>query len=176
MIIRDAIEQDIAACLALDASYETERVWQMTFQPSTGDQAINFRVERLPRQMPVDYVTDENRLKRALAPAHCFLVVEEAEQVIGYLTMRFDPIHEIGMIQDVVVTRPYRRHKVGGRLLKVARRWATESQLAVMMAETQTKNYPAIQFLQSNGFVFCGFNDHYFRNGDIAVFFSAPLR
>lgn len=176
MIIRDAIEQDIPACLGLDANYETERVWQTTFQPSTGDQSITFRVERLPRQMRVDYEADEARLKRALSKAHCFLVAEEADEIIGYLTMRYDPTHSIGMVQDVVVTRPYRRHRIGARLLKVARRWATENQLTEMMAETQTKNYPAIQFLQTNGFVFCGFNDHYFRNGDIAVFFCASLR
>ncbi|PJF22442.1 MAG: hypothetical protein CUN56_05955, partial [Phototrophicales bacterium] len=112
----------------------------------------------------------------ALASQHCFLVMEEAEQIIAYLTMRSDPIQQIGMIQDVVVARPLRRHKIGSRLLKVARRWATEHQLSVVMAETQTKNYPAIQFIQANGFVFCGFNDHYFRNGDIAVFFCASLR
>jgi hypothetical protein len=42
--------------------------------------------------------------------------------------------------------------------------------------ETQTKNYPGILFSQANGMVFCGFNDRYFSNGDIAVFFSQTLR
>jgi hypothetical protein len=36
----------------------------------------------------------------------------------------------------------------------------------------QTKNYPAIQFARAQGFVFCGFNDHYYMNQDIALFFG----
>jgi RimJ/RimL family protein N-acetyltransferase len=40
----------------------------------------------------------------------------------------------------------------------------------------QSKNHPAIQLAHKLGFEFCGYNDHYFSNQDIALFFSRPLR
>lgn len=178
IIIRDALPSDIPACLALELSYETERVWQMTFQPETGNRGILFRTERLPRPMTVPYPADERRLRLCLSKKHCFLVAltKADERLIGFLTMRAMPTHRIALIQDIAVTDVYRRQKVGLRLLNVARRWAIEHELTQLQVETQTKNYPAIQFLQNNGLSFCGFNDQYFLNGDIAVFFGQSLK
>jgi ribosomal protein S18 acetylase RimI-like enzyme len=126
--------------------------------------------ENVPAE-PVEYTGDDN-----VAGHEDSVDTSEDQQVLGYLTMRHDPVHRIALIQDIVVSRPYRRAKIGSRLLKNARQWAREHQLAQLMVETQTKNYPAISFCQQAGFTFCGFNDHYFRNQDIAVFFSQSLR
>jgi ribosomal protein S18 acetylase RimI-like enzyme len=41
-----------------------------------------------------------------------------------------------------------------------------------MTLEIQTKNHPAISFAQKHGFQFCGYNERYYPNGDIALFFS----
>lgn len=80
------------------------------------------------------------------------------------------------MIHQIVVSSAYRRRGIASRLVNVARQWAKEHQLNRLMIETQTKNFPLINFCQNNGFAFCGFNDRYFPNQDIAVFFSTSLR
>jgi GNAT superfamily N-acetyltransferase len=79
-------------------------------------------------------------------------------------------------LQDLLVSQAYRRRKIGSRLLNVARNWARQHQLIRLTAELQTMNYPGILFCQRAGLSFCGFNDHYFPNQDIAVFFSESLR
>ncbi|MFW5749078.1 MAG: GNAT family N-acetyltransferase [Chloroflexota bacterium] len=178
LIIRDGLETDIESCLALDADYETTQVWQMTFQPETSGRGVVFRTERLPREMPVVYPLSEYRLRLALAHGLCFLVAETRDEpeMLGYLLMQADPIQRSAVIQDIVVSRPLRRHGIGTRLYNVARRWALERDLVQLMGVTQTKNYPAIAFFQKQGMGFCGYNDQYFRSGDIAVFFGQPLR
>ena len=60
-------------------------------------------------------------------------------------------------------------------LLKAAHRWAMEHNLKQLMLETQTKNYPAISLAQKQGFHFCGYNERYYPNGDIALFFSRSI-
>jgi ribosomal protein S18 acetylase RimI-like enzyme len=45
-----------------------------------------------------------------------------------------------------------------------------------MVLEMQPKNYPAIQLAQKLGFDFCGYNDRYYANRDIALFFAKGLR
>jgi GNAT superfamily N-acetyltransferase len=176
-LIRDGLASDIPACLALDSSYETEYVWQMSIQQEGPERQVMFKLERLPREMEVTYPTSPHRLRLALPREQCFLVAvgRDEPETLGYLTMRQDPAHAIAWVQDLVVARSFRRRRIGLRLLKVARQWAAEHRLARLMIETQTKNYPGITFCQKAGFTFCGFNDQYFQNQDIAVFFGQSL-
>ena len=178
LLIRDGVNRDIPECLALDHTYETEYVWQMRLQEDTDQRHIVFQTERLPRLLETTWPADDHRLTLALPTEHCFLVAEsrEHQEILGYLTMRQDPVFGVARLQDVVVSRPYRRRKIGQRLLNVARQWARQHQLVRLTGETQTHNYPAIMFCQASGLTFCGFNDHYFPNRDIAVFFTEALR
>ena len=81
----------------------------------------------------------------------------------------------MGWIRNLIVHRDYRRQGVASALLRAARHWALDNELSKLTLETQTKNYPAIRFAQKHRFTFCGYNDRYYSNGDIAVFFSLNL-
>lgn len=176
-LIRDGLETDLPGALALDHTYETDAVWQMSIRQDEG-WLISFRRERLPRLLEVTYDADEARLKSVLPGNQCFLVATRRDDstLLGYLTMRRDYLNQIGVITDVVVSRPFRRSGIGSRLVNVAGVWAKEHDLTRLILETQTKNYPAILFCQQIGFTFCGYNDQQFRNRDIAVYFSHSLR
>jgi len=177
-IIRDGLETDVESCLMLDSTYETDFVWQMHIQRSSDMQRAAFSTERLPRTMEAVHPVDERRLHFALAPQQCLLVAvgRTEPQALGFLTMTTIRTHGVGIIQDIVVDQPFRRRRIGLRLLNAARQWAAERGLESMMLETRTQNYPATQFCQSAGMTFCGFNDQYFPNRDIAVFFGQSLR
>ncbi len=177
-VIRDGLAGDISECLQLDHSYETGRVWQVQINHEEGWR-IDLKEERLPRELVTEYRASEERLRGALTPDQCFLVAttrDDNPEQIGYLVMRSNPQYRYGLVQDIIVSRPYRRHHIATRMLKIAAQWAKEHQLTSLMIETQTKNYPGICFCEASSFVFCGFNDHYFPNRDIAVFFSQPIR
>jgi len=177
-LIRDGLESDVEPCSKLDHLYETDYVWQMNIQQEVGSWQVTFKTERLPRTLEAKYPSDERRINLALPDNQCFLVAvsRDEPELLAYLTMRNDPVYHIALVQDLVVSRPYRRHGIGKRLLSVARTWAKEHQLTRLMVEIQTKNYPGINFCQSSGFAFCGFNDRYMPNQDIAVFFSQSIR
>jgi GNAT superfamily N-acetyltransferase len=179
-VIRDGVEDDFQACIQIDHSYETEYVWQvqMHHEDYRDEWNITLKVERLPRFIEIEYPADISRLRLTAPDNHCFLVAANREntQIFGYLAMIHDRAHHFGQILDVVVTRPYRRFQIGTRLLNVARRWAKERYLTRILIQTQTKNFPAINFCQQSGFSFCGFNDRYFPNQDIAIFFSQSMR
>lgn len=177
-VIRDGHPTDISSCLTLDRSYETEYVWQMVVQEGTGGVGITFRKERLPRRMEVEPPVSERRIKSVLAEKSCFIVatVKDEPETLGYLAMSADHVHRLALAYELVVSRPYRRKRVGTRLLNVARQWAEEHHLSQLLVETQTKNYPSIEFLQASGLSFCGYNDQYFPNQDIALFFGQALR
>ncbi len=177
-VIRDGLETDIPACLSLDHHYETEFVWQMNIEERAGHWSIAFNPQRLPRTLEALYEADEHRLRFALSHEQCFLVAvaKDSPEILGYMTMRNDPVYRTAWIQDVVVSSPYRRRRIGTRLVNIARQWAKEHDLSQLTIENNTQNYPGIAFCQQLGFKFCGFNDQYFPNQDIAIFFSQSLR
>lgn len=105
-----------------------------------------------------------------------FVVVEADGRICGYLNMREDRACGIGWVRQLVVDRSMRRKRLGSALLRAAQNWAKAIGLKRITIETQTKNHPAISFCQRHGFMLSGFNDHYYPNQDIAIFFSQNLR
>ncbi|MBC8098676.1 MAG: GNAT family N-acetyltransferase [Armatimonadetes bacterium] len=176
-IIRDGLASDLSACLALDHTYETDYVWQMSLTPEGGGWQVLFKKERLPRTLQTAYDASEHRLRATVPPDHCFLVAGERDSDVlyGYLSMRYEPSRRVGWIQDVMVDRAYRRAGVASRLMRVARTWAIERGITRLMVETQTRNVPSIGFCTALGFAFCGYNDRYLDQQDIAVFFGQSL-
>jgi GNAT superfamily N-acetyltransferase len=178
-ILRDGHEKDIAHSLALDHSYESDLVWQVQVERDEPNYySVTFRAERLPRTLQATYPQSETRLRIALQANHCYLVAAERESgdILGYLAMVSDPAHRIVTITDLLVDRTFRRKRIGGKLLNIARRWGREHQCEKLLIELQTRNYPGIAFCQASGMTFCGYNERYFDQQEIAVFFGQTLR
>ncbi len=177
LTFRDAVEDDLPRCLALDSSFQSDYVWQMTVNDGGGEIHVNCRRQRLPRQLVSQHPVDERKLLMALGMDSCFVVVEDSRngQIVGYVTMRLDSAGRVAYLQDLVVDLQHRRRSLGARLVHVARVWASEFRLHQIIFEIPTTNYPAIGFAQAQGFAFCGFNDHHFANREIALFFSLSI-
>jgi ribosomal protein S18 acetylase RimI-like enzyme len=183
MIVRPADLADLEACLRLDHSYLTAHVWQMDVHEAKTGVAVNFCTVRLPRPVQVRYPRDQEALRTAWHRSDCFLVASTgggaenvaAGPIIGYLTMDAYDWHRTGWVADLVVAPAHRRKAVATQLLRAGKEWAREAGLRRLTIETQTKNYPALCFLERQGFSFCGYNDRYYANEDIALFFSLDL-
>lgn len=164
---------DINTCCQMDLSYSTDYVWQMQAQQNGRAIDIRFDTVRLPRPMRVSYPRPLDELVEHWQQDMCFLVARTPnEEPAGFLDGRADPWQSLLWIANLGVAKNYRRQGYGTRLLQAAVRWAEEQNLRRLMLEIQTKNYPAISFAQKHGFQFCGYNERYFPNGDIALFFS----
>lgn len=177
IIIRDALMSDVSSCLHLDHSYETDYVWQVKLLNTGQQRTIDFREERLPRRMEVTYTPQQQLLTHALNPQHCFLVAADPDNnVLGYLVMLKDALTAIAQLKAIAIDKPHRERNIAQRLLAIAQQWAQQHHIRRILAETQTKNVPTITLYQQAGYTFCGFNDQYFTNRDIAVFFSLTIR
>jgi ribosomal protein S18 acetylase RimI-like enzyme len=184
MAIRPAELDDLKACLILDHSYFTEHVWQMEVQESEDGITVNFRSVRLPRPVRVGYPRDREALLASWHRRDCFLVAtaydgegeKKAGPIVGYLTMGAYDWHRTSWVTDLVVAPEHRRQGIATQLLQAGKEWAREAGLRRLIVETQTKNHPAMCFLERRGFSFCGYNDRYYANQDIALFFSLDLR
>src|SRR5512141_1992405 len=109
--------KDLSACLALDASYETDRVWQVTQQEDDGEVVTRFRTVTLPRVMRVPYPSWGEALLTHQERGDLILVAAEAFEVRGYVNQECQPDQDIAWIHHLVVAPQYRRQGFGTALL-----------------------------------------------------------
>ena len=83
---------------------------------------------------------------------------------------------DAAIITNFAVERSMRRRGIATAMLVTAREWASRAGLNRLIIVTQSRNYPAICFCRRNGYIYCGYNDSYYSNQDIALFFSMKLR
>jgi ribosomal protein S18 acetylase RimI-like enzyme len=76
----------------------------------------------------------------------------------------------------LVVIRRLRRQGIGSALILAAQEWGMQHDTRRLVLEMQPKNYPAIQMAHKLGFELCGYNDRYYANNDIALFFGKSIR
>ena len=193
MLLRAATLEDLEACIALDADSQTDHVWQMDERRENGGIAIRFQTVRLPRVMRVAYPRRRDDLVSCWENGSLVLVAsdnlagdeggelavnvqdDEPPRVYAYCQLDTSAWQKTGWISHLIVDRDQRRHGIGTAMLKASVLWGRKNRLQRLMIALQTKNYPGICFCEKHGFVFSGFNDHYFPNRDIALFFSLRI-
>lgn len=175
MQIRQAISSDISGLVELDHGYSTDHVWQMGYQDDGGRVTVQFQEVRLPRPMRVRYPRDPELLIDSWTEKAVVLVAERDDERFGYLTINNGMAPDSAWVTDLVVDLRDRRQGHGSSLIRAARTWASERGYASLYLEMQSKNYPAIRLARKHSFVFSGYSDRYFPEGDIALFFSLPL-
>lgn len=176
MIVRPATLADMNTCLTLDHSCITDHVWQMKLQETDMRVEATFDTVRLPRRMRTAYPRDLEELVEHWQRGEAFLVAEVDGEIRGYVDLILNTWQHTGQVFNLVVHREFRKRGIGSSLMRHASQWARKQGALTVLAEATTKNYPALCFYQKLGFQFCGFNDHYYANQDIALFFVLGLR
>ena len=95
---------------------------------------------------------------------------------VGYIQITENPSTSTAWVINMAVLEEIRHKGIGSALLYAAQSWAAKRNLRRMVLEMQSKNFPAIQLANKLGYEFSGYNDHYYENRDIALFFSIFLR
>ncbi|MCB0078210.1 MAG: GNAT family N-acetyltransferase [Anaerolineales bacterium] len=184
--IRPGQLADLDLCLTLDNSHRSEIVWQMFRTDNNLDGAeSSFSAVRLPRVAEGSYPREPSELLANLHQQDCFLVATmeptgdvpptAMESIVGFVGLHEQRWQRAGWLQNLVVDAAHRRQGVGTALFHAAAAWARSEGLQRLLLEAPTKNGAAIRFYQRLGASFCGYNDRYYTNGDIAVFFDYRL-
>jgi ribosomal protein S18 acetylase RimI-like enzyme len=170
--IRPALKADLLRIAGLDHSSSTDHVWQLELRRDARGPQISatFREVRLPRPVRLEYPNDSAALSEDWKRKAMLWVATIGTEPVGYLAVT-EPRAGTAWITDVVVAPIWRRKGVGSALLDQARQWAVERGTRMLFFEMQSKNYPAIMLAQNQGYEFCGYNDHYYSNQDIALIF-----
>ena len=173
--IRLAVATDLPRMMGMDHSVMSDYVWQLDLRRESGQVSATLREVRLPRPVTVAYPRDPFALADEWQYKGAALVAVDGG-VMGYVCVAEQSAATVAWTTDLVVASEKRRRGIGSLLLKSAQDWALERGSRMLIFETQAKNQPAIRMAQKAGLEFCGYNDHYYANQDVALFFGRALK
>lgn len=173
--IRPAVATDLPRMMGMDHSVISDYVWQLDLRRESGQVSASLREVRLPRPVTVAYPRNPFALADEWQYKDAALVAVDGG-VTGYVCVVEQSAATVAWITDLVVASEKRRHGIGSLLLKSAQDWALDRGSRMLIFETQAKNQPAIRMAQKAGLEFCGYNDHYYANQDVALFFGRALK
>ncbi|HEY5141215.1 MAG TPA: GNAT family N-acetyltransferase [Methylococcales bacterium] len=180
--IRPPTSAEIPKLVEMDHDFVSDYVWQMEVQHEIGQKPSDSRVEiifrqlKLPRSVHVAYPRSPKDLANDWKDRACLLVALLKGEAVGYISMMLSIAPHSSWMTDLVIQRKNRRQGIGSALVLAGQDWARQKRCLRMVMEMQPKNYPAICLAQKLGYDLCGYNDHYYPNQDIALFFSKGLR
>jgi ribosomal protein S18 acetylase RimI-like enzyme len=174
--IRPAISSDINSLIQFEHSVSTNTIWQMDRGLDEHQVNVSFRQTHLPRPIRLVYPRKPEKMKDDWQKKAVVFVALIDEEPVGYMNILLQPANPFAWVTDLVVDEPSRRKGIACELLLAGREWAGERTIRRMILEMHLKNHPASCLAQKMGFQFCGYNDHYYENQGIALFFGYSFR
>jgi ribosomal protein S18 acetylase RimI-like enzyme len=180
--VRAVQSADAPAIYELDYSFETDRIYTLHVQNSLA------QVERIVPQAEVSFafelvetLVDPPLYKDYRVTGHT-LAGEEAkvqqveggyvalanERIAGCVLLNVEEARSVVRIEELIIGHLYRRYGVGTLLLNCAADWARERDCWAITLETQSSNFPAIQFYLRNGFEIWSIQRHFYPPGALA--------
>lgn len=161
---------------AMDLSFESDYVWKTQMLEGLDSFESSFQRIRLPKTIRVSFQAYAPTALEMLIRQREVLSVRYEEKVIGYLRLEQDETVNRLILKTGGIMPEYRKKGIGAVLLNRVIEIASHNHLRSIVCMVQAKNDPAIRFLMSNGFVFSGYQEFFFRNMEIGLFFSKNVR
>jgi ribosomal protein S18 acetylase RimI-like enzyme len=162
--------------MGFDHTIMSDSVWQLEFRRDAGQVTTAFREVRLPRTIQVAYPHNQFSLADDWGRRSMMYTALIGGDPVGYIGLLEREISSTVWVTDLAIHPPYRRRGVGRGLLASGQAWAESRAHRRYIMEMPSKNLPAIRLAQKSGFEFCGYNDHYYLNKDVALFFAKILK
>jgi len=174
--IRPTVATDLTRLMGIDHSMTSDAVWQLEIRRNTGQVAATFREVRLPRSIQVPYPHNHFALADDWVSRSMMYTAIKNGDPIGYISLLERGTASTVWVLDLVIDMAHRRSGVAIALLASGQAWAESRAHRRLILEVQSKNVPAIRLAQKSGFEFCGYNDQYYLNKDVALFFAKILK
>ncbi len=174
--IRPVLAADLPHLMGFNHSTTSDAVWQLEVRRGDRQVAVTFREVRLPREIQVAYPHDPFALADDWKKRSMMYAVLNGQTPVGYIGMLERGSASSAWILDLAVEENYRRRGAASALLAAAQSWAEARSHRRLILEVQSKNIAAIRLAQKNGFEFCGYNDQYYLNKDVALYFTKALK
>lgn len=160
----------------IDLSFDSEYVWKTQMLEELDSFESSFQRIRLPKKIHVSFQAYNPATLESLIMQREILSVRYEDRVIGYLRLEQDETVNRLILKTGGIVPEYRGKGIGSVLLDRVAEIARHNNIRSLVCMVQAKNDPAVRFLMGRGFVFSGYQEFFFRNMEIGLFFSRNVR
>ena len=169
-----ALPRDRIGLLALDTSFVTDRIYAVQATATSFSLMEQVVSPPIRKTFPLDEELGDDRLWQQ------GFVAETGDALAGFVALRYEAWNRRAAIWHLYVAPAWRGRGIGAALLAAAEDFARTAGARMLWLETSNVNYPAIQFYQRMGFVWCGLDQSLYdpggdAAGETALYFSRPL-
>lgn len=171
---RIAAAEDTEAIKALDDSFTTDTVFQVTVTEE------GFALREIPVEPPLTKVFPEGEPDddEDDADSRAFVAHSAAGDLAGFVALSYSGWNRRLIIEDIAVAPQHRGRGVGRALMGLAKQSARERGAGHLWLEVTNINAPAIHAYRRMGFAFCGLDATLYDNtparGEQALYMSMP--
>ncbi|MFF5857412.1 GNAT family N-acetyltransferase [Streptomyces sp. NPDC012751] len=177
IVLRPARPGDAEAIAALDGSFTTDTVFEVTATDR------GFGLREVPVRPPLRKVfpdEDAGPGTDAGDPDRRTVVALDGDELCGFAAASFAPWNERVTVHDIEVAPARRGRGVGRALMGHVVAFARERGAAHVWLEVSNVNAPAIHAYRRMGFAFCGLDTSLYAAtgsaGEQALFMARPVR
>lgn len=164
MIIRQIHQKDYPAGKKVLYTYSTDRYYDVKVKKEASGWTMS--LTEAVREAPFEKHQKEEIFESYKEGSEVYVAEVEGQEA-AILVIQFMEWNQTVLIHDLYVDATYKKRGLGSRLIERAKERAHELGARAVTLETQTSNYPAIQFYLKNGFELIGFNTISYTNTDV---------
>lgn len=159
----------------LDTAFTTDRIYRL----KKAQLSFSLEAETISPPLHKDYHLADDM--DDLSDCPYVVVAEHDGGIVGLAAVKHEAWNNRAVIWHLYVDPVSRGLGIGRALVDACEAYARSGKMRCLWLETQTINYPAIQFYQRIGFSLCGFDSELYEpsavgKDEIALFFSRPIR
>jgi ribosomal protein S18 acetylase RimI-like enzyme len=162
--IRQIYQKDYPTGKKVFYEYTSEKYYDIQFVRKHNGWKVSLKEERFA----VPFVKRiEEEIFEPYKEGSEFYLAEFMEEEAAIMVIQHMEWNHTLVIHDLYVDGRFKKNGIGQSLVEAAKRRAIELGVRAIHLETQTSNYPAIQFYLKNGFELIGFHSSSYSNEDV---------
>lgn len=162
--IRQIYQKDFPTGKKVVYQYTSEKYYDIHIDKKENGWKCSFTEENF--KIPFEKVFEEEVFEPYKEGAEVYIAELNGEEAAIMVIQEMEWNNTL-LIHDLYVDDRYKKMGIGTRLIDLAKTRATKLDVRAITLETQTSNYPAIQFYMKNGFKLVGFNSISYSNEDV---------
>lgn len=164
LTIRQIYQKNYSMGKQVFYNYTSEKYYEI--HTETNNNGWNFFLTEETFEIPYEKNLEEEIFDSHKKGSEVYVSEINGEES-GIMVIQHIKWNETLLIHNLYVDKQFKRKGIGRALFEIVKKRAHELGVRMITLETQTSNYPAIQFYLKNGFQLIGLNLYSYSNDDI---------
>ncbi|CAM5209048.1 Acetyltransferase (GNAT) family protein OS=Ureibacillus acetophenoni OX=614649 GN=SAMN05877842_11531 PE=4 SV=1 [Ureibacillus acetophenoni] len=162
--IRQIYKEDYPAGKKVSFQYTSEKYYEILSERTENGWIFSLQEERF--ETPFVKNLEEEIFETYKEGSEVYVAEIDGQEAAIIVIQKMEWNNTL-LVHDLYVRPEFKKMGVGSSLIELAKKRAVELGVRLLTLETQTSNYPAIQFYLKNGFEIIGWNTMSYTNEDV---------